>query len=57
MIGLRVTDEEMAICKKYADEQVRSVASFARMLLLIGLSQYEAQNSAPPRAKRIRGSA
>lgn len=52
MIGLRVTTEEMAICKKYADEQVRSVASFARMILLMGLKEYEAQLSEP--RKRLR---
>lgn len=45
MIGLRVTDEEMAICKRYADEQVRSLASFARMLMLRGLEVYEAELS------------
>ena len=43
MIGMRVTQEEMGMCKAYADEEVRSVASFARMLMLMGLKQYQAQ--------------
>ncbi len=41
MIGLRVTVEEMETCRHYAQQQVRSVASFARMLMLRGLAQFE----------------
>lgn len=52
MIGLRITQEEMEICKTYADEQVRSVASFARMLLMRGLAQFEAERAKPAHSRR-----
>lgn len=42
-LGLRLTLEELDQVEKYAAGEARSRASFLRILVLVGLAQYERQ--------------
>lgn len=44
MVGFRLTEDELTRCQTYADEQVRSVSSFIRMLALRGLVAFETEH-------------
>lgn len=45
-VGLRLTGEEFAAVKRAADAEQRSMSSLARILVLQGLAQLQAQNHA-----------
>ena len=52
MVGFRLTEDELMRCQSYADEQVRSVSSFIRMLALRGLVAYETEHRQPKSRRR-----